>query len=177
MTTIAMNDFAYRHTADSEYSHFDGEWSELVALVSTHWATAEEVKPGVCTVKVPTKGFFSSVVKVTKDTRLGAYFPKRREGEEPFIHVVADNGDKIPAHNVQIIVYSKEALGNDSTSDADYQIVSINASPYTEDIPQHYVSMTRNQLGLPGGTKLEYSNAEFARYIMFWSEHSLKRSS
>lgn len=172
MTTIKMNDFALRHTADSPFSYFDGSFDELCALVSEHFDGRETLfRAGVVSVRVPADRFFTGVVNVTEDTELVASFEARREDEDPAILVRA-RGEKSPAVVAAIILYRHDVLaeGNENShEDADWEIVSINARDTEESEPQHPLSMARNQLAAKGGTKTEYSADEMARAIVYWS--------
>lgn len=173
---VAMNDFARRHTAESPYSYFSGTESELISLVTAaieDGKTRPAFRPGVAYVRVPPEGFLTGVVKLTEDTSLRSEYKARREGEEPMISTYA-RGEKTPATFVEILVYSHEALmeDDDASTDAEWEIVSINASP-VENEPQNPVSMMRNQLGLAGGTLTEYPSYEWARAVQYHSTHAM----
>jgi hypothetical protein len=170
---IVVNPFCKRQTPDSKYSHFDGSWDELVELVQNHFGGSEE---GMVAVNVPAEKFFSGVTKLGEDSVLNAEFAARRKGEEPYVQVTAIGGAKVPASSVQVILYSHETLAEDVSSDADWEIVSINASSTTRDgeaEPPTPVAMARNFLEMAGGTKREYTAEEFARAIIFWSQHAM----
>lgn len=171
---IVVNPFCRRQTADSRYSHFAGTWDELVELVRNHFSGSEEK---VVAVDVPPEGFFSGVTKLSEGVELKAEFSARRKGEEPYVRITAVGGEKLPASAVQIILYSREALGEDSSDpEADWEIVSINASASARDgepEPPTPVAMARNLLGMAGGTKRDYTAEEFARAIIFWSQHAM----
>lgn len=172
---IAVNPFCKRQTPESKYSHFDGSWDELVRLVEDHFIDSNL---GVVAVDVPAENFFSGVTKLSEESRLEAQFAARREGEEPYVQVTAIGGMKVPASSVKVIVYSHEALanGDDASCDADWEIVSINASATARDgeaEPPTPVAMARNFLEMAGGTKREYTAEEFARSIIFWSQHAM----
>ena len=97
-------------------------------------------------------------------------FGARRAGEEPFI-TVTSWGAKQPAAVVNIVLYSHETLveDGDASSEADYEIISINARTTLEEEPLTPVAMMRNFLELTGGTKAEYSAEDFAKSIHYWS--------
>lgn len=175
MSLIKASDFVKRQTKDSQFSYFSGSWEQLEKMVDANREKAVQgYKLGVFKTPVPSEGFFTSIVKLTADVMLGAAFKARREGEEPFINVYAI-GEKLPAKRVEIITYSKEVLAenNERSTDADYEIVSINASPFLDsDTPMDPVTMMRNFLHRPGGTKGEFSAQQFAESILFWSQHA-----
>lgn len=115
---------------------------------------------------------------------------RRQEGEDLFIKTVANNAlaqeyndalhesDHSPlavpeaAHFVNVVCYSAEALlenGGERTTDDDWEIVCIIASPIEKE-PMHPLAMARNFLEKPGGTKSEYTAQEFAEAIYYWSQ-------
>ncbi len=175
--TIAINPFAKRQTANSEFSHFTGTWEELLAIVNKYWHKGVPgFRPGVVRVPVPPDGFFSGVVTLTPETKLTTQFAARRTSEQPFLQSFASVDQKQPAKFVEIIVYSHGTLkeSDDATDpNADYEIVSINASESHEPTPPTPVAMARNLLGLAGGSKTTYTADEFAKSIIFWSTHAM----
>ena len=171
---IGINDFVRRQTPASEFSHFagcrglpEGSFDELEKLVEQNFKNAEEgYKPGVLLVPVPVAGFFTSFVEVKDDTELVADITRRREGEESFIRVRA-KGDKSPAVAVKIVLYSHAVLAENSeqTGEADFEIISINATPTEAEIPMDPVTMARNFMHQEGGTSGNFSPEEFAETI------------
>jgi hypothetical protein len=173
---IKANPFVTRQTQSSPYGYFQGTWEELEALVTKHLAEARPgYRDGVLLVPVPPDGFFSSTVSVTKDTPLTASFVARRPNEEPYIKVNASGGSKQPAVAVDIVLYRHDVLaeGNEHSCDADYEIVSINARVTVEPEPMHPLTMARNMLYLPGGTKATYTAEEFAEAVHYWSSRCM----
>lgn len=175
MSTIKASSFVKRQTADSPFAHFSGSWEQLEKMVEANREKAVQgYKPGVFLTPVHAEGFFTSIVQLTPETKLHAEFKPRREGEDSFVNVTAE-GRKMPAKSVVIVTYSKEVLaeGNERSTDADYEIVSINASPTEQEVPMDPVTMMRNFLQRPGGTKGEFSAQQFAESIFFWEQHKL----
>jgi len=169
---IAINSFCKRQTPESKYSHFDGTWDELAGLVQNHFNGSDK---GVVAVDVPAEGFFSGVSKLTEESKLSAEFSARRKGEEPYVQITA-TGSKLPAQSVKVIVYSHEILAKDgdNSTEADWEVVSINASTSaTGSEPPTPVAMARNFLEMAGGTKRDYSAKEFAESILYWSQHAM----
>lgn len=172
---VAVNNFVLRQTAESRFSHFDGEWHDLAALVRDHLRHGKPgYKDGVLLVPVPEDGFFSGVVEVTPETKLEAAFTARREGEEPFVQVVAVGGEKLPAKVVEIVLYRHDVLGDEAVTDAEWEIVSINARATEEPEPLTPMAMARNFLESPGGTTAAYTAIEFARSIEYWSKRAMR---
>lgn len=172
MPTVAMNEFACRQTADSGYSHYAGSFAELCALVEANIDSRVALDPAGQVVKVtlPGEGFFSAVVQVTPETRLVGHYDSRTPEEAPYLSFRALGGDKVPAAETDVILYSREKLAekNENSTDADWEIVSINAKRTTEPEPPHPVTMMRNQLNLAGGTAVSYTPEQWAESVAYW---------
>lgn len=176
MRTINVNDFARRQTPDAPYSHYDGGWSKLIRLVEENFDRGRPgYKSGVLLVPIPPEGFWSSTVQVDEGTELKAFFTARREGEQPYLHVRA-KGKKTPAAHAFVVLYSREVLGEEATTFSDWEIVSINARATEEEEPMDPMTMARNFLHLPGGTKGDFTAEQFARSIVYWSTRALIHS-
>ncbi|NQT49464.1 DUF3228 family protein [Candidatus Kuenenbacteria bacterium] len=173
--TITCNNLIRRQSADSCFSHYEEE-KLLVDLVKENFHLAKPGnRDGVVLVPVPPEGFFTGIVDVTRDTKLGVLFQARSKDEDPYIKVLAMSRNKLPAKAVEIVLYHRDVLAenNENSSIADWEIVSINARATEEPEPQNPVSMARNFLDLPGGTKTEYTAEEFARAIIYWSTKAM----
>ena len=72
------------------------------------------------------------MVELTEGTPLRAVFSSRRKGEEPYLQVEAVGGDKLPAKVVEVVLYRHDVLGRDASSEAEWEIISINARPTDE---------------------------------------------
>lgn len=175
MTTIKSHPFVTRQTPDSRFAHFDGSWEELEALTLEHFDRAKPgYRDGVVLVPVPPERFWSSTTKVTTDTNLWAKFEARQNGEAPHLYVMARGGEKTPAVAVDIVLYRHDVLEEDndrSSSEADWEIVSVNARVTEEEEPMDPVTMARNFLHLAGGTRGTFTAEQFAKSIIFWSQH------
>lgn len=180
--TIGLTHFARdRYTPENSKSHFDGSWDQLKKLVEANWQHRKQAPSNsqVFLIPVPQNElhrFYSKTIDVNENTPLTAKFAPRREGEDPYIQIETPDLKKQPAQSAEIVVYSHQALADDekdfSSDKADYYIVAINAYPTSEPEPMAPMTMARNFLGLPGGTKPEkpYSAEEFARAIIYWSK-------
>ncbi|MBK7747495.1 MAG: DUF3228 family protein [Candidatus Obscuribacter sp.] len=209
--TIALNPMVRRQKRHSKFSHFEPKsgnerdtWSELLALISDYLATNPErtlLQQGKLSFKVSLPeallaGFYSGVVPLHENIRLGSFFAPRKggaEGEAAFVQTVAINARKTPAKAVEVIIYHRDELnaeertGDDGTGnivevDATWQVVSINARITTEPEPPTPQAMARNMacaLGLPegkGGTARTYTAEQFAHSILYWSQHAMVAS-
>lgn len=176
---VVCNPFVKRQTAESPYSHFLGTWEELEKLVEYQLSEASPgYKTGVLNVPVNPAKFMSAIVPLSSHTPLKAEFKARREGEEGFINVTANIG-KSPAKSVVVHVYSHDVLqeNNEASSDAEYEIVNIAASPTSEPTPMDPVTFARNWRHLAGGTKMEFT-PEMAKTMTReeWLEQRLEQA-
>jgi len=173
MGTVAISNFVRRQTKDSRFSHFDGTDEELISLVRQNWESQKPgYREGVILIPVLAEKFYTSTIKVDEHTKLMAEFISRQEGEEKHI-VVTAVGEKQPAKHADIVLYRKDVLAedNDRSSDADWEIISINAYG-EENPPMHPLTMARNFLHKKGGTKAKYTAEEFANAIWYWSQRA-----
>ena len=181
-TVIAVNSFSQRQTAESRFSHFNGDDNQLLELVASNW---NECKPGyrqgVILVSVPPEGFFSGVCRLTSgDALQGAYMP-RREGEEPRKHIGLVGGEKLSARRVDIVLYASSVLFEDKDNELPpeedhWEVISINASPENCDTPIHPEVLMHNHFASTGGTKTNLTDEQFAdmlRYsFIYWKDKS-----
>lgn len=176
---VGISNFVRRQTPDSKFSHYAGTWEDLVSLVESQFDSAKAgYRDGVVLVPVSPAGFFSGVVEVTPETPLRAEFSARREGEDSFLSIVALGGEKLPAAAVDVVLYRRDVLleeGPDAVStQAEWEIISLNARPTEGPEPLTPMAMARNFLELPGGTKATHSAEEFARAIIYWSKRAMR---
>lgn len=177
--TVGINDFARRHTRDSKFSHYDGDIDHVAVITQEAVNDGRSImrpvpnREGVFLVCVPANEFYSGVVLLQPDMELKATFEARRENEDPFIQVVAIDGSKLPAKYVDICLYSRKALAGNTSTDCDFEVVSINASPVEGEEPPTPMAMARNFLNLPGGSPAEYTAEEFAEAIIYWSRRAM----
>jgi len=190
---IKCNAFVKRQTAESPFSFLadpigqTADWRTLEVHVEECMeepakldAVAKDgYKSGVVVLSLPPSfagfRFYSGVTVLTETTPLSARFTTRRSGEAAFI-VVEARGRKTEAVAVDIILYSRALLveeGEHPEADTDYEIVSVNARTSEEAEPITPMAMARNFLALPGGTKAEYTAAQFAEAILYWSTRAM----
>lgn len=168
MHTVALNDFVRRQTKESPFSYFDGSEAVLIELVLDGWAEKKPgYRPGVFLVSVPPQGFYSGVVELEEGTDLVGKFEPRAEGELPVKKIWATRGEKLPAKRVDIVVYAHDVLAekNENSTDADFEIVSINAEYADETSPLKPEALMRNHLGEPGGSNTKMTDSEFVQAL------------
>jgi hypothetical protein len=188
MQRVAVSNFVKRQTPQSEFSHFDGTWEELLSLVDNamlaHVIGGETIKlgyrDGVVLVEVCPDKFYTPVVDLVEgDVFAGEYKP-RQPGEEPrrSTWVVRNNlrqvgknrwdTDRVgvgkqKAAAVDVVLYRHDVLaeGNENSADAEWEIISINARPTLEEQPMEVGTLMHNHFGSGGGTKTNMTNDEF----------------
>ena len=163
--TIGVNEFAKRHTPESKYSHFDGSWEQLVQVVKQNLNNikpSEDQKKNVWLVSVPPDGFYTGMRELVSGEEISGItgkFAPRKEGENPYMQLKYPAGEKVPAKAVEVVLFHRDTLGNDRTTDADWEIISINASPWFsesgESEPINPEALMRNYFDEPGGTPME----------------------
>lgn len=171
--------FAKRQTAESHHGHYAGSEESLVALIAPSMDKAIPVNEAktILRVPVPAEGFMSSIRPLAIEDVFTTAFQPRADGEEPVLRTVIGStsagSQKVPARSVEIILYHKDVLGKDATTGADWEVVSINPSPFDGPVPLDPVTMARNQLQRIGGTfQKEYSPKEWAESVWFWARHA-----
>ena len=175
MQDLDINDFVKRQTRNSRFSYYDGTWEALIKLVEKHFDKQKQgYRKGVILIPVPSKDFYTSICKVDKDSIFETKFEARREGEEPIKTTILKNGKKTPAKFVNIVLYRHDVLleNNENSTDADWEIISINAS-LLENEPMHPMTMARNMLHKEGGTQAKYTGQQFAEALWFWKDYVL----
>jgi predicted sugar kinase len=82
----------------------------------------------------------------------------------------------MPAKRVDIVLYRHDVLAenNEHDSEADWEIVSVNASPTEEETPIKVGTLLANHYGLSGGTATNLSAADFVamlrKSVLFWKD-------
>jgi len=174
---IGLNEFVKRQVKGSRFSYYDGTFDELVKLCNDEFKTTENLSggDGVVLLDVPADKFYSGLVEITDTTTLQASFIKRQENEAPYINVNAVDEEFTPAKSVTIVLYTYDRLrlNNEQSTECEMEIICINANPTVESTPMTPLTMARNFLDLEGGTKSVYTAEEFAKAIVYWSNHAM----
>lgn len=174
MKKVKASNFVKRQTEESSYGHYSGSWSELEDLVIEHFdERTDGYRDGVVLVPVPKDGFFTSIVELSEDDTFYSEYSSRQPGEAPQLSTNVVGKSKSPANFVNIVLYRADVLAEDDdrSTDAEWEIISINAAP-CEELPMDPVTMMRNELHLKGGTKASYSKEQYIEAIRFWASHS-----
>ena len=174
--SIHITNFVRRQTPESGFSHWTISDEELVARIERNF---DKQKPGyregVILVPVEPEGFFSSIVELKEGDILIGEYKARRPGETPRKSTGALAGLKIPAQSVDIVLYAHHVLDEkkEQESDADWEIVSVNASPTADETPIPTGALIANHLELSGGTATKMTDEQFVtllrKSVVFWS--------
>lgn len=179
---VDVNDFANRQIGDagksSRFSYFEGGNEELTSLVEENFENKTVgYREGVYTVRVPSDKFYSGISKINEESIIWSRMEARRRGEEPVLTESNLNGKKEPAKFTDIVIYSHDVLaeGNEFSTDAEYEIISINAA-FDEKQPMTPATLKRNHYGEAGGTKDNKTQEEFEKDLReaeeYWSKYS-----
>ena len=123
------------------------------------------------------KKFICPFVKITSTTKLKAEITKRRNNEDQYIRIRALNGKSLKTVKVELILYRNDVLKETEENSTNYtwELISFHGIPdKIEKMPMGPVTMMRNQLQLPGGTKGLYSPEEWAESVCFWQKYVVK---
>ena len=178
MPNIEVSHFVQRQTAASRFSHYTGSWEEVRKLATDCFDQAKPgYREGVLLVPVPAEGFLSGVVTLKEGDTLQGSFEARQDGEEPRKNVQT-KGEKQPAKHVDIVLYHADVLdeNNERSSDAEWEIISINARITDEEMPMHPSTLMYNHFEMSGGTATEMSDGEFVsalhKSFAYWRDKS-----
>jgi len=122
------------------------------------------------------KNFICPIVKINKKTKFQTKLTRRRSDEQDYIQIKALNGDRLKTAVVELILYRRDVLeeSNEISTSSDWELIAFHAIPDgIEKLPMKPVTMMRNQLQLPGGTKAHYSSEEWSDSIHFWQKYAL----
>ena len=181
--SVSVNDFVKRQIKGSGKTYTDDLTFEKIAshgeeqLKKGHYT--EGYREGVILVQTAPElshHFICPFTKITEKITLEAKIVKRRPQEEPYIQMRALNGSPLNTGSVDLILYHHDVLSetNEESSDADFELISFHAIPEgLEKMPMGPVTMMRNQLQLPGGTKATYESEKWAEAVKFWQEYAV----
>lgn len=174
---IHINSFVRRQTAASGFSHWILTDEELLARIHVNFDKASPgYKDGVVLVPVSPDGFFSALVQLKAGDRLVGEYSARKANETPRKGTYSLNGEKMPAVRVDIVLYRHDVLAEnkENETDADWEIVSVNASPTLEETPISTGTLIANHLQLSGGTSTNMTDSEFVtllrKSVEFWGD-------
>ena len=177
---VAVNEFARRQVEGSGKTYSNTISFEKIAehaqiqMEDGHYSKG--YRDGVRIVHCDTSiigEFFCPLIKLDENSELVSKLVRRRPEEDLYIQTRVNKGTPLKAEAVDLILYRKDVLAenDEQSTDAEWELVSINAIPSgLKKIPMGPITMMRNQLELPGGTKAHYSSDEWAESVRFWQE-------
>jgi len=136
-------------------------------------------RDGVILVPVDNKlisQFICPIVRINDTTMLESSIKRRRGNEELYISTKAINGEPIKIGSVNLILYRHDILKetNENETNTYWELIAFQAIPKgIKEMPMGPITMMRNQLCLPGGTKGNYSSEEWAKSVNFWQKYAL----
>lgn len=177
MSKVHVTNFVRRQTLESGFSHWTISDDELLKRVGDNLSRAKPgYRDGVILVSVDPQGFFTGVTKLNPGDVLIGQYVARRFGEAPRKATYSLTGKKLAAVSVDIVLYSHDVLAErgENETDADFEIVSVNANPTVEEMPISPGSLIANHLEISGGTSTKMTDSEFVallrKSVEFWSD-------
>lgn len=166
MKKIQTSEFVKkRHTVESEFTHFVGSWEDLEKIVTIELDKnniEQGYRDGV--IIIPLKGDIAQRFKTHTDfpmfegMKLSAQYRKitGRESEPSQVCVKIEE-PKLKCKYVDIVLYRADVLeeDNDRSSNAEWEIVSINGRLQKEPHCMDPLTIVRNWKHLPGGTEMK----------------------
>ena len=154
---------AKRQTPSSRFSHFDGSWEELLDMIRAEWRDGQlsetisepyPNQPGIKKMVLDPTRFKSGIVKLERGAKLWGHYQGRVPAEAPR-KAIWGYGEKIQAQYVEVILYHRDLLEADphyGDPSAEWEVISINASPEETPCPIDPWTLCYNFFELSGGT-------------------------
>lgn len=162
---VGINEFVIRQAYDSQYTDYRGSWSDLANVTESQLEKgnfSQGYRDGVTLVHMDENEcnlFYTyGDYPIFEGMKLEAKCEreKGREHEPPKIKVnILEPKNKCKF--VDIVLYRKDVLAenNENSTDAEWEIVSINGRLKKEEAPMSPLTIVRNWLHLKGGTEMK----------------------
>ena len=183
MPTIAVSHFVKRQTPQSPFSHYDGDWDEVLRIAHTLFCFGKQgYRDGVLLVPIPADKCYTNIVQLQPGDKFAGEFSARQTGEAPRKSTYVIGGKKMPAKSAMLVLYRHDVLleNNEQSCDADWEIISLNASPFEQmasELPMSVGTLLANHFQLSGGTATNMSNDDFVRALRmsveFWKDKAM----
>lgn len=183
MFQVVNNPYVAKYTKDSHLSYYGGEITDLPRIVVENFSNKKPgYRDGVILVTVASEDFFSGVSALTKGAVLTGVYESRRAGEAPRKNVFVSGAPKLPAKQVEIVLYRSDVLaeGGDNFLEASvdhWEIIAINASPEVGEAPIHPDTLLHNHFGSEGGTDTNLSDEELVAMLRdsfaYWADKAM----
>lgn len=182
MQKVAVNEFVKRQVRGSGKTYSPDLSFEEIArhaeeqMKSGHFR--EGYREGARIVDASeefSRHFICPFIKIKKNTELTAKWVKRRPEEQYYVRIRALGDTPEKTGKVEFILYSRETLqeNEEQSGDSDWELISIQALPEgVKKLPMGPITMMRNQLELPGGTKGLYTSEQWAASVWFWQNYA-----
>ena len=180
-TTVYINSFVRRQTKNSGKTYTALSFEEISKIAEDQLKKNlynKGYRDGVILIPVPSEyihNFICPYTKITDETKLIAKLERRRPKEEPYIQIRALNGLPLQAGKVDLVLYHYDVLKetNEQESQGTWELIAFHAIPEGIDkMPMGPITMMRNQLELPGGTKGYYKSKQWAESVNFWQKYA-----
>ena len=156
-------------------------FSEIAAIAEEKLNSGDYIRgyrDGVVLIELKddtARQFICPLIKIDKDTTLSAKNVQRRRDEEYYIQIRALNGKILTTHQVDLVLYRNDVLKetNEVSTNADWELIAFMAKPKGIKMPMGPVTMMRNQLEKPGGTKGIYPSDKWAESVDFWQQYAI----
>jgi hypothetical protein len=184
MKTVAISDFVRRQTPESPFSHYDGDLDMVrknIELAINDGVGKQGYREGVLLIEVSPENFYTGIVELQEGDQLVGEYTARQSGETPRISIYVSGGKKQPAKSVEVVLYSHAVLAEnkEQSSDADYEIIAINAVPTEVPAPIAPNTLMHNHFGSSGGTDTGMSAEEFEAQMresfLYWKDKGMLR--
>jgi hypothetical protein len=192
MPTIGWSDFAIKFChRDSGKTYTTLSQEEVIARIKAAWdaripGNGETGLDRKILVPVQPDGFFCPPrVELVEGLPVQAQITCRQQGEDLYVETFVTPEDvarlglncEVPAKRCDVVLYSAEALLENNgtrTTDCEWEIVCLLARATDEPESMSPLTMARNFLNMPGGTKSVYTAEQFARAIYDGSKKSVQ---
>ena len=180
--SVGINSFVKRQTKDSGKTYSTLSFVEIANHAEHKLLKSifkKGYREGVILIPVSLElinNFICPIVKVTSNTRIESIIKKRKINEDLYISTKALNGTPIKIGAVDLILYRYDVLQetNECETNKEWELIAFHAIPEgIKNLPMGPITMMRNQLQLPGGTKAYYKSEEWANSIRFWQQYAL----
>ena len=179
---IGLNSFVKRQVKGSGKTYSSISFEQIISHAEVQLKNGcfkKGYRDGVILVSVSKeflKYFISPLVKIDSNTKFETKPKKRRENEEIYLSTKALNGEPLKIGGVDLILYRKDILQetNENETDNEWELIAFQGIPEDlDELPMGPITMMRNQLCLPGGTKANYPSQEWAKSVNFWQKYAL----
>ena len=180
--SVGINSFVERQTKTSGKTYSTLTFTDIASHAERQLLKSNFKKgyrDGVILIPVSLElitNFVCPIVKITSNTRMESIVKQRRENEDLYISTKALNGTPLKIGAVDLILYRYDVLQetDECETNNEWELIAFHAIPQgIKNLPMGPITMMRNQLQLPGGTKAYYKSEEWANSIRFWQQYAL----